>query len=157
MEFLFFAWERIAVSSVSWINLDSSLQLIDKICDQVLGALHRFIPVIIHHMTALRWCKILQQWKYFSERQPQYAFPFLHCRFLSLGAQVCQNQFMSKEEFYSTRKFDSHVYARMLQQYLRMNEPIRGKVLHCHSVKMGNCLDLVAQNILLNKIGRAHV
>lgn len=58
---------------------------------------------------------------------------------------------MSKEVLQSsTSPFDSHVYAGMLQQFIRNNDPGSGKILHCHALKRGNCLDLFARNILLN-------
>ncbi|XP_051122068.1 putative pentatricopeptide repeat-containing protein At5g13230, mitochondrial [Andrographis paniculata] len=102
-------------------------------------------------MPAVRWCRILQQWNFVAEHHLRHVQPFLHRCVLSSIAQPCQNQLMHMEEVHSSiRKFDSHVYARMLQQYLRVNEPIKGRILHCHIVKMGNCLDLFANNILLN-------
>lgn len=102
-------------------------------------------------MTIVRCYNILKLWKYFPEYEHLLAFSYSKCHFLSSPAQVYQNQSTNNEAFNSPKQeFDSHIIARKLHQCLRMNEPTNGKILHCYIVKMGNCLDLFAQNILLN-------
>ncbi|KAL0421621.1 UNVERIFIED_CONTAM: putative pentatricopeptide repeat-containing protein, mitochondrial [Sesamum latifolium] len=108
-------------------------------------------------MILFKCYKVLHRWRYFPEHRPPYIFSFLQHRFSSLVAQVCRDEPMSKEIFPSLNaEFDSHLYAGMLQQCIKSNEPAKGKILHCHALKRGNCLDLFARNILLNlylKIG----
>ncbi|KAI3467793.1 hypothetical protein Pfo_024456 [Paulownia fortunei] len=102
-------------------------------------------------MIIFKCCRILQQWRYSAEHRPPYIISFLQYRFSSLVAQVCRDQPMSKEALpSSTPEFDSHLYSGMLQHCIKNNEPTKGKILHCHILKMGNCLDLFARNILLN-------
>ncbi|KAL3818735.1 hypothetical protein ACJIZ3_004640 [Penstemon smallii] len=103
-------------------------------------------------MIILKCYKILQQqWRYSAEHwSPPCIVPFLHYGFSSLAVQY---QPMSQTLPPSTplaEEFDSHIYARMLQGYIKNYEPTKGKTLHCHIFKKGNCLDLFARNILLN-------
>ncbi|KAL3655929.1 hypothetical protein CASFOL_000325 [Castilleja foliolosa] len=85
-----------------------------------------------------------QQWTYSAGHRSHCIFSFLHSHFSSLGPKVYHHQPVN------TREFDSHVYARIIQHCTRNNDPTKGKALHCHIFKMGNCLDLFARNILLN-------
>ncbi|KAK6139134.1 hypothetical protein DH2020_027123 [Rehmannia glutinosa] len=95
--------------------------------------------------------RTLQQWRCSAEHRSPCIFSFLNYRFSSSAAQVYGDQPMRKEALSSsTPEFDSHVYAGMLQHCTKNNEPTKGKILHCHILKRGNCLDLFARNILLN-------
>ncbi|KAM7267951.1 hypothetical protein ACFE04_010117 [Oxalis oulophora] len=49
-----------------------------------------------------------------------------------------------------TNLFDSHTYGISLRQCVLLNDTITGRALHSQIIKMGNCLDLFATNILLN-------
>lgn len=71
-----------------------------------------------------------------------------------MSAQLTQAQ---KESFISYRVppltsplFDSHAYANMLRSCVKNSDVITGKAIHCETMKRGDCLDLFAQNILLN-------
>lgn len=46
--------------------------------------------------------------------------------------------------------FDSYAYSRLFQDCIAGNDLIKGKAVHCHALKSGNCLDLFAWNTLLN-------
>ncbi|KAL6518091.1 hypothetical protein OROMI_033792 [Orobanche minor] len=104
-------------------------------------------------MSLRKCCRTLQQWRYYAELWPHCVLSFSQLRFLSTDAQVNRNQIMSKETEslpFLTPEFDSHVYARFLQHCTKNNKPSEGKILHCHILKRGNCLDLFARNTLLN-------
>ncbi|KAK4413559.1 putative pentatricopeptide repeat-containing protein, mitochondrial [Sesamum alatum] len=102
-------------------------------------------------MILFKCYKVLHQWRYFAEHRPPYIFSFLQYHFSSLVAQVCRDEPMSKELLPSSNaEFDSHLYAGLLQQCIKNDEPAKGKIIHCHALKRGNCLDLFARNILLN-------
>ncbi|KAL7142993.1 hypothetical protein ABFS83_08G161400 [Erythranthe nasuta] len=98
-------------------------------------------------MIIFKCCRISQQWRYFAERRP----PYLPYRFSSMAAQLCRDESTCKEVVPSfSPEFDSHLYAGILQQFIKADDPTRGKILHCQILKRGNCLDLFARNILLN-------
>lgn len=46
--------------------------------------------------------------------------------------------------------FDSYAYARAFQECIAEVDHVRGRAVHCHSLKHGGCLDLFCLNILLN-------
>lgn len=102
-------------------------------------------------MIIFKCYRFLQQWRYSGEHWPPYVFSFLQYRFSSLVAQVCLDQPTIKGALSSsTLEFDSHIYAGMLQHCIKNNEPTKAKIIHCHTLKKGNCLDLFARNVLLN-------
>ncbi|XP_022145861.1 putative pentatricopeptide repeat-containing protein At5g13230, mitochondrial [Momordica charantia] len=47
-------------------------------------------------------------------------------------------------------EFDSHAYAAVLQDCIQSGDLNLGKLIHCRIMKLGNCLDLFAFNVLLN-------
>ncbi|KAJ8479310.1 hypothetical protein OPV22_023037 [Ensete ventricosum] len=57
-----------------------------------------------------------------------------------------------EEEDYIGRSpvFDSYAYARAFQECIAEVNHVRGRAVHCHSLKHGGCLDLFCLNILLN-------
>ena len=58
--------------------------------------------------------------------------------------------FLSTQTFRQPCLFDSHSYANMLQRTIQNRDANAGKRVHCDALKRGACLDLFAQNILLN-------
>ncbi|KAK9113368.1 hypothetical protein Syun_020165 [Stephania yunnanensis] len=59
------------------------------------------------------------------------------------------------EEFESSghplsEEFDSHVYARALQDCVASFDEMKGRSVHCGVLKRGGCLDLFGWNILIN-------
>ncbi|KAK2636886.1 hypothetical protein Ddye_031678 [Dipteronia dyeriana] len=47
-------------------------------------------------------------------------------------------------------EFSSHAYTTSLQNCIQNDDPRTATALHCEIIKMGNCLDLFATNVLLN-------
>lgn len=73
---------------------------------------------------------------------------FLQCWFSSQAIHLTQQ---SKNHLDSpSLGFDSYEYADMLQDCIKNGKPRRGMGLHCEILKRGGCLDLFANNILLN-------
>ncbi|KAG6480021.1 putative pentatricopeptide repeat-containing protein At5g13230, mitochondrial [Zingiber officinale] len=54
-------------------------------------------------------------------------------------------------------KFDSYAYARAFQECINQGNHVRGKAVHGHSLKSGDCLDLFCLNILLNMYAKFDV
>ncbi|KAF8378055.1 hypothetical protein HHK36_029389 [Tetracentron sinense] len=79
---------------------------------------------------------------------PSSLVRYPHCGFSAHSAQ-----FADERENYvgpPLSEFDSHAYARLLQDCTRNGDATKGKGLHCDILKRGVCLDLFAWNILLN-------
>lgn len=53
--------------------------------------------------------------------------------------------------------FDSYAYSRLFQDCVAGNDMIKGKAVHCHALKSGDCMDLVAWNTLLNMYVKSDV
>ncbi|XP_030502004.2 putative pentatricopeptide repeat-containing protein At5g13230, mitochondrial isoform X1 [Cannabis sativa] len=72
----------------------------------------------------------------------------LHCGFSSQAICLAQQSrsLLELPDF----GFDSFKYADMLQDCIENRKPRRGMGLHCEILKRGGCLDLFANNILLN-------
>ncbi|KAL5995115.1 hypothetical protein ACLOJK_025173 [Asimina triloba] len=51
---------------------------------------------------------------------------------------------------FQSGEFDSYTYSRLFQECTRNNDILGGKAIHCHALKLGNCLDSFAWNTVLN-------
>ncbi|XP_073143217.1 putative pentatricopeptide repeat-containing protein At5g13230, mitochondrial [Henckelia pumila] len=98
-----------------------------------------------------RCCKVLRKWTQFSRQSEDYTLiPCLKFGFASLAVLEQQPWRSSKLMASSIQESESHVYARMLQNCIKNEQPMTGKFLHCEILKRGVCLDLFAGNVLLN-------
>ncbi|XXG78319.1 hypothetical protein AAC387_Pa08g2283 [Persea americana] len=69
----------------------------------------------------------------------------------SVAAQAAMLLPQESENFIDrSLHFDSYAYSRLFQDCIAGNDLIKGKAVHCHALKSGNCLDLFAWNTLLN-------
>ncbi|KAL4382704.1 hypothetical protein S245_014410 [Arachis hypogaea] len=75
---------------------------------------------------------------------------FLYTRLSRITASCCCYFSVCSSQQPCLGAFDSHSFASTLQRTIQDGDADAGKRLHCHALKRGACLDLFAQNILLN-------
>ncbi|KAB2599118.1 pentatricopeptide repeat-containing protein [Pyrus ussuriensis x Pyrus communis] len=79
---------------------------------------------------------------------------FSRCGFAAQAAQLPPPNFTTHPELPSS-EFDSHAYGVLLQHCIRNGDARSAMGLHCEILKKGGCLDLFADNILLNMYVKA--
>jgi len=73
-----------------------------------------------------------------------------HCKSNTALCIITQRTFLAQRTSHSSPEFNTYIYGSLLQSCIRNGDCATGKYLHCEIIKKGNCLDLFANNILLN-------
>ncbi|KAG6781363.1 hypothetical protein POTOM_014261 [Populus tomentosa] len=73
-----------------------------------------------------------------------------HCKSNTALCIITQRTFLAQRTSHSSPEFSTYIYGSLLQSCIRNGDYATGKYLHCEIIKKGNCLDLFANNILLN-------